>query len=273
MTATNADRCTLCVTTTNLNLTDKEYYQNGPSCPRNALGRAQQLCNTSIPVYLLASLNKGAGGGIIGTLRMALSNFIYRKWFQPYKTEIEFDRSLFQFIRTIDMQCTETRPPASTFDILTSLNKDIRTHIEETKNTAIRMIYENLKTSSNVGLTGIQEENEERQKWARMNRGYTSQFMVDRYTKANSQQPTAQVRASIFLPIRWPTFDSGRHQQHSCATLIRSSKQAHTTGSRFVGMGKWATQLNSLACNPLRHSFQGRSMIIRVSVCLYHQRS
>lgn len=166
-TTSNARLYTFCVSTTNLDLTEREFNQNGPSVHRNAAERSRDLCNTSIPVYLLATPNKG-GGGLIGTLRLALSNFIYRKWFQPYKTEIEFDRSLVQFIRPIDIQCITTRPPVSVFDTLTYLNKDICNHIEKTKNDAVRKIREYLEVTSDIQMAGTQGDKDERDRWAKI---------------------------------------------------------------------------------------------------------
>lgn len=166
-TTSNARLYTFCVSTTNLDLTEREFNQNGPSVHRNAAERSRDLCNTSIPVYLLATPNKG-GGGLIGTLRLALSNFIYRKWFQPYKTEIEFDRSLVQFIRPIDMQCMATRPPVSIFDTLTYLNKDICNHIEKTKNEAVRKIHEYLEVTSDIQMTGTEWDKDERARRAKI---------------------------------------------------------------------------------------------------------
>jgi hypothetical protein len=51
-----------------------------------------------------------------------------------------------------------------------SLNKDICTHIEDTKSTVIRKSYDGLETSSEVELTGTQEEKEEGERRAKIER-------------------------------------------------------------------------------------------------------
>lgn len=169
VTTNRARLSTFCVTTTNLDLPATDFYRNGPCTPRCEYDRMKQFCNTSVPVYLLATPQK-PGGGVTGVLRLALSSFIYRKWFQPYKTEIEFDRSLVEFIRPIDMQCTDIRPPASVFDTLRSLNRAICTRVEEMRKAAICKAYEDLKAPEGMELAGTQATKDEAIKLAKIRR-------------------------------------------------------------------------------------------------------
>lgn len=60
-------------------------------------------CNKSAPIYILP----GTGCRL---LNMVLHNYVYRRWFCPYRSEIEYQRFLCKFITPYDL------PNAFTFD-------------------------------------------------------------------------------------------------------------------------------------------------------------
>lgn len=55
-----------------------------------SLGMANRLCNKMVPLYLIDL--PGALLSPLMVLRAALNRWLYRKWFEPYKSEVEYGR-------------------------------------------------------------------------------------------------------------------------------------------------------------------------------------
>lgn len=83
------------------------------------------LCNKSVSIYILR-----------GYWRFAriLHNYIYRRWFKPYESEIEYGRFIGKFIAPKDI----ISPTVATIQSLMSLNKAICAEINDRRQEYIR---------------------------------------------------------------------------------------------------------------------------------------
>ncbi|KAM0414639.1 hypothetical protein ACHAPT_013522 [Fusarium lateritium] len=80
---------------------------------------AEDCCNTSVPIYIITSPDGGAGFA----LRYALHNWLYHKWFQPFRNEIEYGQFVAkQFYASRPQVDT---PPASLVELTNGLHKRI----------------------------------------------------------------------------------------------------------------------------------------------------
>lgn len=79
-------------------------------------------CNKSVPVYITP-------GSKWLLLRMVLHNYIYRRWFRPYRSEIDHGRFICNFIYPHDLPFTPTLSLSDIHDIV-SLNQAICTKLE-----------------------------------------------------------------------------------------------------------------------------------------------
>ncbi|KAK3933937.1 hypothetical protein QBC46DRAFT_300566 [Diplogelasinospora grovesii] len=84
----------------------------------------EDTCNKSVPVYILMNEQ----WLLVNTV---LYNYIYRRWFRPYRSEIERSRFICKFIAPIDLPDRSTPPSTSVIDTLTSLNHTICTHVQD----------------------------------------------------------------------------------------------------------------------------------------------
>ncbi|KAL6691066.1 hypothetical protein J3F84DRAFT_387466 [Trichoderma pleuroticola] len=75
------------------------------------------ICNKSAPLYLLL-------GKRWLLLRVVLYNYIYRRWFRPHRSEIDFLRFICKFIIPQDLP-DDTKVSLSTVDTIISLNKAV----------------------------------------------------------------------------------------------------------------------------------------------------
>ncbi|KAL7954521.1 hypothetical protein V8C34DRAFT_294133 [Trichoderma compactum] len=80
-------------------------------------------CNKSVPVYIVP-------GQRWLLLRVVLHNYIYRRWFRPYRSEIDYGRFICKFIYPCPPAYEEPMPPPTIHDIIT-INQAICAKIEE----------------------------------------------------------------------------------------------------------------------------------------------
>ncbi|KAI1395483.1 hypothetical protein F4819DRAFT_505556 [Hypoxylon fuscum] len=81
-------------------------------------------CNKSVPIYILP--------GDCYLPRIVLHNYVYRRWFRPYRSEIEHQRFLCKFITPQDLP-NEYPPSHSTISTVVSLNRAICAEVEKTR--------------------------------------------------------------------------------------------------------------------------------------------
>lgn len=76
-------------------------------------------CNKSFPFYIMPDMR-------CYVLRIVMHNYIYRRWFRPYRSKIDHSRFLCKFITPTDLtRDIDTRPWRTTVDAILSLNKAI----------------------------------------------------------------------------------------------------------------------------------------------------
>ncbi|KAH9902100.1 hypothetical protein F4778DRAFT_770881 [Xylariomycetidae sp. FL2044] len=92
-------------------------HQIGTPLREMSLMDLHDTCNKSVPVYILAGFKP-----LI--LRMVLHNYIYRRWFRPYRSEIEWDQFFCRFTVVWGFP-KEARLSHSTTAPLIQLNKDM----------------------------------------------------------------------------------------------------------------------------------------------------
>lgn len=84
-------------------------------------------CNKSVPIYILLGPHWFAVGRV-------LHNYIYRRWFRPYRSDIEASRFICKFITPSDM--SNSSPPSKmTVNTLVSLNETICAQVEAHRRT------------------------------------------------------------------------------------------------------------------------------------------
>ncbi|TFB05041.1 hypothetical protein CCMA1212_002864 [Trichoderma ghanense] len=86
--------------------------------PRIPSYQFQDICNKSVPLYILRGHWRLAG---------ILNNYIYRRWFKPYRSEIEYGRFI---TKVIALRDTDTPSPAILQSIM-SLNRAVCAEINE----------------------------------------------------------------------------------------------------------------------------------------------
>ncbi|KAI1173536.1 hypothetical protein F4777DRAFT_600537 [Nemania sp. FL0916] len=84
-------------------------------------------CNKSVPIYILAAPKDQS------LLNLVLHNYIYRRWFRPYRSEIEHGRFLYKSIVAFSFPEKETWLSQSTTAAIVSVNKDICAETEKTR--------------------------------------------------------------------------------------------------------------------------------------------
>ncbi|KAL7948524.1 hypothetical protein V8C42DRAFT_314740 [Trichoderma barbatum] len=80
-------------------------------------------CNKSVPIYIIPS-----GRWLL--LRVVLHNYIYRRWFRPYRSEIDFHRFICRFINPYDIYNELSTVSMATIHDIISLNQAICTKVE-----------------------------------------------------------------------------------------------------------------------------------------------
>ncbi|KAI0157156.1 hypothetical protein GGR52DRAFT_565506 [Hypoxylon sp. FL1284] len=104
-------------------------------------------CSKSVPVYMVPHPQGLA-------IRQTLHNYIYRRWFRPYRTDFECQRFICKFIKPRGLT-PESTPSQATVDSLMSMNRAICTEVE-----ARRRVYEQRFALGQLGLmrgTAVQD--------------------------------------------------------------------------------------------------------------------
>lgn len=85
----------------------------------------RDTCNKSVPLYIIQATR-------FTLLSIVLHNYIYRRWFRPYRSEIEHERFICKFIALYDPAscCLDFSSLATTFNTIRSLNNSICTRVE-----------------------------------------------------------------------------------------------------------------------------------------------
>lgn len=91
----------------------------------------RDTCNKSVPIYIPILPGRYA------PLLIVLHNYIYRRWFQLYRSEIEHERFLCKFITLQGLPDEGTTPSQSAIDAIVSLNKAICAQVQ-----ALHSIYD-----------------------------------------------------------------------------------------------------------------------------------
>ncbi|PNY26145.1 Uncharacterized protein TCAP_03924 [Tolypocladium capitatum] len=97
--------------------------------PEMSISDFLDTCNKSVPVYIPPFDQRLL-------LSQVLHNYIYRRWFRPYRSEIEHQRFICKFITPQHLPSAGS-PSQSTVDSLVSLNRAICAEVE-----ARRLTYE-----------------------------------------------------------------------------------------------------------------------------------
>lgn len=97
-------RSKFCITTTEVHPPDGSRLDGMASCDLDIAIRHKfgALCNKSVPFYMSTSAERRLGPAT--GFRLAVGNFIYSKWFQTYRSDIDHDRFLAALICPADMK-------------------------------------------------------------------------------------------------------------------------------------------------------------------------
>ncbi|RTE83216.1 hypothetical protein BHE90_002207 [Fusarium euwallaceae] len=95
------------------------------------LDRSQTLDfrNKTVPVYLLTG--EGEKTGLSGLLLMVLHNYLYRRWFRPYRSNIECGQFVAKVVLTIDQP--DTKDEDSAVDLAMRMHTMINTRLDSIK--------------------------------------------------------------------------------------------------------------------------------------------
>lgn len=94
--------------------------------PRMSVNDFRETRNKSIPIYIISTPRTLL-------LSILLHNHIYRKWFRPYQSEIQYLQCLCKAIRLPSLECGNF-PSQSTISDIMSLNEAICMHLEKRRN-------------------------------------------------------------------------------------------------------------------------------------------
>lgn len=83
-----------------------------------------EFCNKTVPIYILTSPRKD-DNTTLPVLRSSLVNYLYNKWFRPYKTDIEFFQFFAKPIVPMHLECPDTKPSAALIDALVKESRAI----------------------------------------------------------------------------------------------------------------------------------------------------
>ncbi|KAI7774223.1 hypothetical protein LA080_009067 [Diaporthe eres] len=120
------ERFIFCTTAAEVNPPDERRLDGITGCDldidvRHKVG---PLCNKLVHFYILSSAERRFG--LATGFRLALGNFIHRKRFRPYRSDIDHDRFLTAFICPTDIECSGIIRPASwVIDALADINEKV----------------------------------------------------------------------------------------------------------------------------------------------------
>ncbi|KAK3364852.1 hypothetical protein B0T24DRAFT_537165 [Lasiosphaeria ovina] len=88
-------------------------------------------CNKTVPVYVV---NQAASGAQWSHLVVVLHNYIYRRWFRPYRSELGHGRFLCKFVTPAGLGDRGTGPFATQpiLDTFVAVNKAVCAQVEQT---------------------------------------------------------------------------------------------------------------------------------------------
>ncbi|KAK2612589.1 hypothetical protein QQS21_001360 [Conoideocrella luteorostrata] len=107
-------------------LTYEPSMKNATNLPAMSISQFVDTCNKSIPIYIIPCPK-------VQILKIVLHNYIYRRWFRPYKSEIDCARFICKFITPQDLP-KEVSPSQSTINGLVSLNMAICNGVDAQRN-------------------------------------------------------------------------------------------------------------------------------------------
>ncbi|GAB1312088.1 VPS9 domain-containing protein [Madurella fahalii] len=89
-------------------------------------------CNKTVPVYVV---RQAASGAQWPHLAVVLHNYIYRRWFRPYRSELERGRFLCKFVTPVGLGDRGTGPFATQpiLDTFVAVNKAVCAQVERTQ--------------------------------------------------------------------------------------------------------------------------------------------
>ncbi|QPH03758.1 hypothetical protein C2857_000129 [Epichloe festucae Fl1] len=76
------------------------------------------ICNKTAPIYCLP-------GSFDDHVRLVIQNYMYRRWFRPYRSELGWGRFLCKFINPVGLDKENAAPSTSTLKSLLCLNQSI----------------------------------------------------------------------------------------------------------------------------------------------------
>lgn len=85
------------------------------------------ICNKSVPLYIIPGRIPGHRNRL---LWMVLHNYIYRRWFRPYRSEIDFQRFICKLIYPPDLPFDAATPTPPIVESIISLNQAICAGVE-----------------------------------------------------------------------------------------------------------------------------------------------
>jgi hypothetical protein len=106
-------------------------------------------CNKSVPVYIIKD-NQWC------LLSIVLHNYIYRRWFRPYRSEIERQRFICKFIAPQDLP-NEALPSQSTINSIVSMNGAICAEVEARHHAYEQLALGNEETGWIMGLSRLKD--------------------------------------------------------------------------------------------------------------------
>jgi hypothetical protein len=98
---------------------------------RLALGVSEHdfrdICNKSVPLYIIPGRIPGNRPRL---LQIVLHNYIYRRWFRPYRSELQFQRFICKVICPPDLPYDAATPTPPIIESIISLNQAICAGVE-----------------------------------------------------------------------------------------------------------------------------------------------
>ena len=117
--------------------------------PQMGLGQADDFCNKTAPIYIYSTADLNP----TQLLLIALHNWLYRKWFRPYKSEIEWGQFIAKVMRLPDVP--NDMPVEHLVNSVISLNGTVCDKVEAARQSVMDFDLSQLREGMLQPATGI----------------------------------------------------------------------------------------------------------------------
>lgn len=106
--------------------------------PNFSLETATEFCNRAAPIYILGP--NGGPRGVRRYLIFAILHYVYRRWFRPYRNDIEYGQFLVKFVAPYGFSREETTSLSDVVDLVKDLHAAICLKVNDVQSLAQQLV-------------------------------------------------------------------------------------------------------------------------------------